>query len=172
MKMAAKFQEIKTAIGDKMVETKEKIAEIWGQVERFFTDIDLKQMGKDIILGLIAGISSMARSVVDSVGGVVGGAIAGAKKLLGIASPSKVMEEMGEYTGEGFAIGIGNSLNKIAKQTQSMSDIAVNGVGNASTSNASINHSGTIRIEGVNNNNEFIGVVDMVMDQLRREART
>jgi len=172
MKMAAKFQEIKTAIGDKMVETKEKIAEIWGQVETFFTDIDLKQMGKDIILGLIAGISSMARSVVDSVGGVVGGAIAGAKKLLGIASPSKVMEEMGEYTGEGFAIGIGNSLNKIAKQTQSMSDIAVNGVGNASTSNASINHSGTIRIEGVNNNNEFIGVVDMVMDQLRREART
>lgn len=34
-----------------------------------------------------------------------------------------------------------------------------------------MNHTGTIRVEGVNNKNELVGVVDMVMDQLRREVR-
>jgi gas vesicle protein len=32
-------------------------------------------------------------------------------------------------------------------------------------------HSGVIRVEGVNNQGQMVGVVDMVMDQLRREAR-
>ena len=34
-----------------------------------------------------------------------------------------------------------------------------------------MNHSGTIRVEGVNNSGELSGVVDIIMDQLRREVR-
>ncbi len=33
-------------------------------------------------------------------------------------------------------------------------------------------HTGTIKVVGVNNNDEFVGVVDMVMEQLRREVRS
>ena len=36
---------------------------------------------------------------------------------------------------------------------------------------STINHTGTIRVEGVNDHNELIGIVDVVMDQLRREVR-
>lgn len=35
-----------------------------------------------------------------------------------------------------------------------------------------VEHSGTIRVEGVSNNNDFRAVVDIVMDELRREVRT
>ena len=35
-----------------------------------------------------------------------------------------------------------------------------------------IEHSGTIRVIGVNNKDELSGVVDIIMDQLRREVRT
>lgn len=35
-----------------------------------------------------------------------------------------------------------------------------------------IEHTGTIKVVGVNNNDEFVGVVDMVMEQLRREVRS
>ena len=34
-----------------------------------------------------------------------------------------------------------------------------------------MNHSGTIRVEGVNNKGELTGVIDIVMEQLRREVR-
>jgi len=33
-------------------------------------------------------------------------------------------------------------------------------------------HTGTIRVEGVNNQNELAAVVDIILDQLRREARS
>ena len=36
---------------------------------------------------------------------------------------------------------------------------------------STINHTGTIRVEGVNDRNELMGIVDVVMDQLRREVR-
>lgn len=35
------------------------------------------------------------------------------KKVLGIASPSKVFKQIGEYTGEGFAIGIERSYRQV-----------------------------------------------------------
>lgn len=34
-----------------------------------------------------------------------------------------------------------------------------------------INHTGTIKVEGVNNKNELMGIVDIVIDTLRREVR-
>ena len=82
------------------------------------------------------------------------------------------MEEMGEFTGEGFANGIEHSLKGISKQTEAMGNISVDGVrGNLMEVQASINHSGVIRVEGVSNSGELNSVVDIVMDQLRREVR-
>lgn len=67
------------------------------------------QMGTDLIMGLVNGISGAAGAVVDAVTGAVGGAIDAAKKKLGIASPSKVFTEIGGYTGEGMALGVEDS---------------------------------------------------------------
>ena len=91
----------------------------------FFKDIDLFEIGKNIIQGLINGIKSMASSIVSSVKGVVYGAIEGAKNLLGIHSPSRVFMEFGEYTGEGFINGINEMKNAVAKAGQDMADASI-----------------------------------------------
>ena len=42
---------------------------------------------------------------------------------------------------------------------------------NENKNGQSMKHSGTITVKGVNNSNELQGVVEVVMDQLRREVR-
>lgn len=166
---------------------KEKAQALWQYLKQKFTDIkdailrpvndaidtlkniNLVEIGKNIIGGLVNGIKSMVGSVKSVVSDITNTVTGGVKRALRIQSPSKVMEEMGEYTGEGFAIGIKNSLKEVDKQTKAMSLSPV-GVGATGAGN-SINHSGVIRVEGVNNAGELSAVVDIVMDQLRREVR-
>lgn len=168
---------------------KEKAAQLWEYLKQKFSDIkdailkpinnaidilkniNLFDIGKNIIQGLINGIGNMVGKVKEAIGNIASTVTNGVKRALRIESPSKVMEEMGEYTGEGFAIGIGNSLNNVARQTQAMTDIPLKSDSKANTSNSSVNHSGVIKVEGVNNRGELTAVVDIVMDQLRREVR-
>ena len=120
-----KFNNIKQSISEKMGEVKNSISNIWDNVMDFFKNINLFDIGKNIIQGLINGIKNMASSVVDSVKGVVDGAIEGAKKLLGIHSPSRVFMEFGEYSGEGFINGINEMKDSVAKAGQSMANASL-----------------------------------------------
>ncbi len=78
----------------------------WSAVVEFLSGISLTQIGSDILNGLIDGIINMGPNMLKAITGVVDGAIGAAKKLLGIASPSKVFAEIGMNTGEGFAGGV------------------------------------------------------------------
>jgi phage-related minor tail protein len=104
-------------------------------------NINLVDIGKNIIGGLINGISSMIGKVKETVGNIAGAVTGGVKSLLKIQSPSKVMEEMGEYTGEGFANGIENSLKGISKQTQAMRDVTTSAGSGTSASNSNTSNS-------------------------------
>lgn len=46
------------------------------------------------------------------------------------------------------------------------------GIASTGRSSGTINHTGTIRVEGVSNQGELFGAVDIIMDELRREVRT
>ena len=98
---------------------------IWGNIESFFRNINLIETGKDIIRGLVKGISSMAGALVDSVKGVVDGAISGAKKLLGIKSPSRVFMQIGDDTGMGFVEGLKSMAGKVSKASDYMVNAAI-----------------------------------------------
>ena len=94
------------AIGNAAGQALTAIGGLLNQVLSAITSFDLVGAGKDLIQGLINGISSMAGEVWNAVTGAVQGAIDGALNLLGIASPSRVFREIGQYTMEGMAIGI------------------------------------------------------------------
>lgn len=98
--------------------------DIWANIEKFFSDVDLVQIGKDMLQGLIDGIKNMAGNVTGAIKDVVGGAISGAKSLLGIKSPSRVFKDIGSDTGEGLAIGISDMQGAVAQATQSLADSA------------------------------------------------
>lgn len=66
----------------------------------------LYSAGSDLINGLSQGIQDAIGGVVDAVSAGVDSVVSAAKGLLGIASPSKVFAEIGDYTMQGFAQGI------------------------------------------------------------------
>lgn len=71
-------------------------------VRGFLSGINLVQIGTDLITGLAQGITSGAGAVLAAITGVVTGVIGKAKSLLGIASPSTVMADVGTDTDDGY----------------------------------------------------------------------
>jgi TP901 family phage tail tape measure protein len=66
----------------------------------------MKIYGKNIIDGLIQGISGGKSEVAGAISAVAEGAIYAAQSTLGIHSPSRVFREIGMQTAEGFALGL------------------------------------------------------------------
>jgi len=88
----------------------------------------MPQIGKQVISGLISGLSSMqgqlikkAQEIADSVSETI-------RSALKIHSPSRVMMQLGEYTGQGFAQGLGNAISDVRRQVSEMA-AAVSGAG-------------------------------------------
>ena len=84
------------------------------------------EMGANLITGLIngiiSGIASLGEAIVDGVGSALGGLA----EFLGIASPSKLMEQYGKYTVQGFAQGIEKNAPIVGDAMESMID-GING---------------------------------------------
>jgi TP901 family phage tail tape measure protein len=113
---------------------------VWETIKQVFGLImdGLKQyiglwsdIGKNIIQGLISGITSMASAVVSAAKNVVKGALDAAKNFLGINSPSRVMMEIGSFTSEGFAKGIQDAADMARKASENMALGSVDGLSGA-----------------------------------------
>lgn len=89
------------------------------------SSIDLAGIGKNIIQGLIGGISSMAGSVAKTIGNIANTVKKGITGILGIASPSKVMIEYGGWTTEGLAIGMNDNLRMVDDMSKTMARAAI-----------------------------------------------
>lgn len=63
--------------------------------------------GVNLVQGFVGGVKSMASSLISAVTGPIGDAVSKAKSLLGIASPSKVFRQIGDYAMQGLELGIG-----------------------------------------------------------------
>lgn len=75
--------------------------------------------------GLTGGMASKVRNVANAAIKMVEGIPSAIKKFLGINSPSKVTTELGEWTGEGFAVGFENKSGRINSAADAMAAGAV-----------------------------------------------
>lgn len=89
-----------------------------GLVGQFFEAA--AELGSSIIDGIVSGIQAGASAVVDSIVGVAQSAIDAAKSHLGIASPSKVFEEMGMQAAAGFGGGLESSAPDAQQSARSV----------------------------------------------------
>lgn len=89
-------------------------------------EINLVDVGKDIIRGLIKGITSMTNAAIESMSGVVDGVVNKAKKMLGINSPSKLFKQFGEWTGEGYTIGLDKTIPDAERSSTNLADAVIN----------------------------------------------
>lgn len=114
------FGEMWRLIKEQMQNIETTISDIWGNVMDFFGSIDLYELGKDVLRGFINGIGSMGDSLVNKVTGVVGGAIEAAKNILNTGSPSKVFDQIGRWTGEGYIRGMDKMTKGVSKTAEVM----------------------------------------------------
>ena len=101
------------------------VKRIWGNVTGFFEGINLEKIGANIIKGLIKGIKSMAKAVGNAAKDIANGIGKKISGILKLGSPSKLTEEMGEFTGEGLVIGMKNSLSKVHNMAKKMGQMAI-----------------------------------------------
>lgn len=108
---------------------KEKTSEAFNKVVDFIKDplenIDLFQIGVDIIQGLINGIGSMATAVWDKAKDIGRGIADGVKGMLGIKSPSRVMMSLGKWTSLGLAEGIEDYAKYVDRASDRLAESAV-----------------------------------------------
>ncbi|TYR75586.1 hypothetical protein FZC79_10490 [Rossellomorea vietnamensis] len=119
------FRGMWKAVKDQMGNISGTISSIWGDVMEFFQGIDLKEIGKDIIRGLVKGIGSMAGSIMEKVEELASNIPKWAKKILGIHSPSRVMrDEVGKEIGAGLAQGMDDSQKEVEKSAEELAKSA------------------------------------------------
>lgn len=93
-------------------------------------------LGRDMVRGVINGISSMTQWLRDQLWSTIGGAVDWAKKMLGIASPSKVtMDQIGLPMIDGIAYGLVKGKRGLV---QTLGDIVTNAVSSARSNLSSL----------------------------------
>lgn len=143
--------------------------------------VSIVQVGKNIVTGLWNGISSMVTWIKDKISGFVGGIVSGVKGVLGIKSPSTVFAGIGDNMAVGLGEGFDRAMNKVSGDIQDAIptdfdvDSRLDVFGTSSDMitgvKSTVEHTGIIEVRGVNSERELMGVVEIMMNQLRREAR-
>src|SRR5690625_1752150 len=117
-----KFQDLRDAVRNWMERTYENIMSIWNRAETFLRNINLFEIGTNIIQGLINGIQDKVAELWSVVGDIAGGIKDFFANALGIASPSKVFMEFGKDIGDGLTIGLDKSLASVQAAASKMTD--------------------------------------------------
>lgn len=117
------------------------ISNAWNSVVSFFGSIPdrirgffagigtwLVDAGRNLIQGLINGITSMIGSIGSTIGNIASKITGGFASLLGIHSPSTVFEGFGENTGQGYINGIKSKTADAISAVKSLVSIPSAGV--------------------------------------------
>lgn len=97
-----------------------------GRIGGFFKEMIDKAInfGKDIIAGVVRGLSNAAKWIWDKLKSIVSDAWNGVLDFFGINSPSKLAMEAGENIALGLARGITGSAGAVAKAALTLADAA------------------------------------------------
>ena len=98
------IQGIRNKIADTVQAGRDLIEQVKSTIRNAVANF--REIGGQLMEGLRQGIANKVQSIISSVRGAVQDAIAAAKRLLGIASPSKVFTQIGMFLDEGLARGI------------------------------------------------------------------
>lgn len=96
----------------------------WGRAAAFLHNINLVNVGKHIIAGLIVGISSKIKEVAIASANIAKTVVTTITKNMKIKSPSRVTKELGGFVGQGFAIGIASKEKEVSKSASKLTAAA------------------------------------------------
>lgn len=94
---------------------------LWESIRNWWNGIDWAELGRNVIDGIINGLRSMAGALGGVLSDIVNGAVDAIKRMLGIASPSKVFAEIGGNIMAG--------LNQGMQANNTVADAFMSGIG-------------------------------------------
>jgi len=109
--LISKWEELKT-------KTLEKIKQVKDNVINPLKEIDLLQVGKDVIQGFIDGIKSKVSAVADAAKDAADAVTGKIKSILNIHSPSRVTKGFGVNTIEGFILGLEQTKEDLKRSVE------------------------------------------------------
>jgi virulence-associated protein VapD len=85
------------------------------EINKAFKDLpkQLEELGAQTMKGFVLGLTNDTDYMSKEIKIYINSMLDTFKKQLNIHSPSKVMEIIGDYTGEGFVIGLKNTINNV-----------------------------------------------------------
>ena len=127
-RLSAVWAGIRTTVTNAIGNVMDKVRGIKGRVTGALSGAGrwLYSAGRDLLAGLIGGITDKVGDAVRAVQNAVSSVVSGAKNLLGIQSPSKVFKDIGKYTVLGLAEGLKQTYD-VKRAAAGMSAAVVNG---------------------------------------------
>jgi hypothetical protein len=113
------FNQLMAPLREKIDEWGEFIGQVIGNIRKAVGAVGstLNSIGESIVQGIWEGIQAAGDWLYDMIAELVGGMVDAAMAALGIKSPSKVFaEEVGEPSGEGIFVGMGNAMKAGTRQ--------------------------------------------------------
>ncbi len=91
-----------------------------GKAIDWLKTLSLSDIGKGLVDGLVAGVTSGGAALVSAVTGLAGSAVTAAKNALGIHSPSTVFADIGVNTAQGMVQGVDDTAPAVQGSLESM----------------------------------------------------
>lgn len=181
-KLAEELKKALTAIGtwitDGVTKAKTEVPKIITAIKDAFLNLpkDMLKIGGNIVSGIWDGILGMAQWLKDKVAGFVSGIVSTITSAFtsGSSLHSGTTKDLKGYINGTHADGLSyvpfNGYRAELHKGEGVLTAEENR--QYRSGGSSVNHTGTIRVEGVNNKGDLIAVSDIIMNQLRRELRT
>lgn len=163
-KMVAAWDAIKNAVTTKAQQLLDFVKTLPQKILDLYLFLPRKMLaiGADIVHGLKDGISGAWHFVTDKVNELIAKIPLAVRKLMGIASPSKVMMELGSYMSEGLALGIDSGRPRIQDSLHGITSSASSSTPSSPAPTSFYLKSGALRIidgqawvEGIIENQAF-----------------
>lgn len=128
------FGDIVDGISDRWDKLKQGTINLWNTIVSVIKNAmdslknlpsQMLEIGKNIVQGIVDGITGRIGAIKDKIKEIASTITDGIKGLLDIHSPSRVMMELGQYTGEGMALGLQNSVAEVSRQASSLAKASV-----------------------------------------------
>lgn len=130
----------------------------------------LYNAGAQAMAGLQSGLNSRRGGVLATARGIANSVSRTIKKSLKVKSPSRVLMEIGEWTGKGLEVGLRNSIGRIERESERMARAAVPDVDLAYDSAGGVygNLSSAVRgsVDVNNNDDKIIGAINRLERRL------
>jgi phage-related minor tail protein len=117
-KVKSEYEQMREMAWEWMKKMGGDIEKEWNEAEEFLGNIDLKEIGRNIVQGLIKGIKDInVKKVAADIGKDIKD---GLTDFLDIHSPSRKMAKIGVFVGEGLIVGMNSKKGAVANAAQEL----------------------------------------------------